>query len=999
MRVTNDSWKPTVSVLLPAVVLCWCASASLAATIVINNKDAPGVGFNDPTPWTPTGGNPATTIGQARLNCFTFAANIWGSYLVSSVPIQVDANFIPLTCFPTYGVLGQAGPNTVHRDFGHAGAYPAPAAGTYYPKALADAISGADLAPGVSDISAKFNSNIGTPGCLSGLNWYYGLDAKPPANAEDLVTVLLHEFAHGLGFLTFVNVSTGAQLNGLPDTFERFLDLNGGAPPLWPNMTDAQRAAAALGDPNLIWVGANVTARSGTLTAGLTAGSVRMYGPPALQQGSSVSHYHTSLTPDELMEPVYTGPDRNLCLTLALLQDIGWLTTIPANGLYMRDTPLDAGIEPNPSPGAIYESSDIYTRNQADGLLAANIGVHQNPIYSATQPNYVYVRVHNRGCSAASGQLKVYWTKGGTALPWPSAWVANIQSQGGCAATLFGDQIPATPVTVNLNPGADTIMQIPWMVPNPNDYACYGLDKGHFCLLARIETASTPPYGMTFPEGSDIGANTVNNNKIVWKNLTVVPSIPCGQADIEQGMIQNILSNQTAVLELRFQVNNKLTADTNAPFYQFGTIDVDLGPNLFSKWQAGGSMGTNVAISGTDTLRLLATNSFITNILMDPGEFEVLNYIIATTNQPTMQTPALFDLNVNELLQTNLVGTNATQLNVGGQIFNVNFNGIGIIPFGSTWRYWDLGFAPTGGWQNLGYDDSAWSSGPAQLGFGDTNDVTTINGGPATNHFTTAYFRNAFTMDADATADVSYLNFRLRADDGAVVYLNGAEVFRNRMPTGNVGYGTLAQASLGEDGSPIIKFTVPVGSTALTNGANVVAAEVHLENPRTNDLFFDLELTANLPPEGPEATVTNPGPTGATNYPPLEIDVAAFDTDGTVAKVEFYANLTKLGERTAAPFSLIVSNLAPGTYCISATVTDNLGNRNLSLPVALVVPAQTLAIARSNGVVTVSWPGGGILQRATNSLAAPAWFDVTNNPASPFTTPATQGQSYFRVRR
>jgi hypothetical protein len=45
---------------------------------------------------------------------------------------------------------------------------------------------------------------------------------------------------------------------------------------------------------------------------------------------SSVSHYSTALSPDELMEPFYTGPNRNLTLTADLLQDVGWRLAVAA---------------------------------------------------------------------------------------------------------------------------------------------------------------------------------------------------------------------------------------------------------------------------------------------------------------------------------------------------------------------------------------------------------------------------------------------------------------------------------------------------------------------------------------------------------------------------------------------------------------------------------------------------------------------------------------------
>jgi len=60
---------------LLALVLCAANPANAGAIVVINNTDPPGVGFNDPTPAAPVGGNTGTTIGQQRLGAFPFAAN------------------------------------------------------------------------------------------------------------------------------------------------------------------------------------------------------------------------------------------------------------------------------------------------------------------------------------------------------------------------------------------------------------------------------------------------------------------------------------------------------------------------------------------------------------------------------------------------------------------------------------------------------------------------------------------------------------------------------------------------------------------------------------------------------------------------------------------------------------------------------------------------------------------------------------------------------------
>ena len=288
-----------------------------AATLVVDNGDGPNVGFNDPTPVAPVGGNTGTTLGAQRLIAFQRAADIWGGRISSPVTIRILANFSPLTCSATSAVLGSAGPVSVFRDFSGA-----PVASTWFPVALANALSGSDLDPANDDISATFNSSIGTT-CPFPRIWYYGLDGNAGSNI-DLVSVVLHELGHGLGFLTFVDLATGAKLLGFDDTYMRNLENHGASPPDYPSMSNAQRVTASTSTGNLHWVGANVRAASSILTAGRVGDHVQMFAPNPQQPGSSVSHWDTALTPDQLLEPIYTVPIHNPVLEPPLFQDIGW---------------------------------------------------------------------------------------------------------------------------------------------------------------------------------------------------------------------------------------------------------------------------------------------------------------------------------------------------------------------------------------------------------------------------------------------------------------------------------------------------------------------------------------------------------------------------------------------------------------------------------------------------------------------------------------------------
>lgn len=261
------------TLLIPALLLVATFSpAKGAASIIIQNGDSAGVGFNDPTPVAPIGGNGGTTLGQQRLNAFQFAANVWGATLNSSPTIVVRATWEPLTCTSTTAALGAAGTIEVWRDF-PGSLFP----NTWYGSALANALSGGDLNSGSAEIRARFNINLGNTGCLDGVHWYYGLDNNHGADV-DLVAVLLHEFSHGLGFQTFTNSSTGSLMNGAPTIYDRFLFDNSTAK-TWIQMTDAERQASAINTRNLAWNGPQVT---GDVDSVLGTPAVRVNSPASI---------------------------------------------------------------------------------------------------------------------------------------------------------------------------------------------------------------------------------------------------------------------------------------------------------------------------------------------------------------------------------------------------------------------------------------------------------------------------------------------------------------------------------------------------------------------------------------------------------------------------------------------------------------------------------------------------------------------------------------------
>ena len=309
--------RSAIAILVGALALSLAGPGPAVAAIVIQAMDSPGEGFDDPTPAAPVGGNPGITVGQQRRVVFDEVAALWSATLRSPVDVLVSARFDPLPCTGTAAVLGSTGPTTAVRDFEGA-----PLPGTWYVIAAANALAGKDLLPDGPDMSARFSSSLGTAGCE--LHWYLGLDGAAPPGSIDLLSVALHEFAHGLGFVSLVDVQTGAKLLGADDSFsDRLLDQTTGR--TFPEMSDSERAAACVKPEALHWIGPDVTAESADLSSGVgPGGRVHMYSPAALRVGSSVSHFSTSLAPNDLMEPFYTGPTRDLVRTHALLRDVGW---------------------------------------------------------------------------------------------------------------------------------------------------------------------------------------------------------------------------------------------------------------------------------------------------------------------------------------------------------------------------------------------------------------------------------------------------------------------------------------------------------------------------------------------------------------------------------------------------------------------------------------------------------------------------------------------------
>ncbi len=171
----------------------------------------------------------------------------------------------------------------------------------------------------------------------------------------------------------------------------------------------------------------------------------------------------------------------------------------------------------------------------------------------------------------------------------------------------------------------------------------------------------------------------------------------------------------------------------------------------------------------------------------------------------------------------------------------------------SVWKYLDTGVDAGTLWRNLAYSDSGWLSGCAQLGYNDGDECTVVGYGTNANaKYITTYFRQTFVV-ADP-GQLASLSLWLLRDDGGVVYLNGAEVYRSpSMPGGTINYLTLADAQGSTAPPDNTVDTATLSPTVLVAGTNIAAVEIHQHRPNSSDLSFDFGLTAqSKPPAVPQ---------------------------------------------------------------------------------------------------------------------------------------------------
>ncbi len=265
-----------------------------------------------------------------------------------------------------------------------------------------------------------------------------------------------------------------------------------------------------------------------------------------------------------------------------------------------------------------------------------------------------------------------------------------------------------------------------------------------------------------------------------------------------------------------------------------------------------------------------------------------------------------------------------------------------LVPVGATWRYLDDGSDQGSSWRETAFDDTSWSSGAAELGFGEGDESTVI----AENHIT-YYFRHHFTVDAPE--NISSLTLSLKRDDGAIVYLNGTEVARDNLAEGDVAYDTTA-SNASDDGQNFHDFEV--ASSHLVAGNNVLAVEVHQVSVGSSDLSFDLKLV-KVPAElGTPTTVTISSALEGALYIKITSDDESEgeETVGLTLSEPTTGN-SVIGSQGSSELS-IVEDAVPPSLSISISQDENSGQFVSSAGGNVTA---TVEIHDPNGSHTADW--------------------------------------------
>ncbi len=341
---------------------------------------------------------------------------------------------------------------------------------------------------------------------------------------------------------------------------------------------------------------------------------------------------------------------------------------------------------------------------------------------------------------------------------------------------------------------------------------------------------------VVYVNGTEVGRTNLPTGTLTQNSYaTAAPrSGPAAAARVEYSVPSSLLVAGTNVVAVSIHANYRTTPDLS--FDLRFTAKVGQPPVAPAAPVVTGSASdsTTAQLSWTQPAGSAVTEYRVSRDGNQVGVVAAPGLTFTETGLTPETSYAYSVVAVNSFGQLSAPGTANVTTPAGPVDPNVAF-----IANGSTWKWQYTSTALPSGWNATAFDDSAWASGSAVLGF-NAGQQTDISVGVPTPRPLSAQFRSSFTVADPGTILTARLS--VIADDGVVVYLNGTEIARANMPTGTLTQNSYATAAPSSTTAAANRIVVDVPVNLLVAGTNTIAASTHLNYRSSANASFDLSL-------------------------------------------------------------------------------------------------------------------------------------------------------------
>lgn len=503
--------------------------------------------------------------------------------------------------------------------------------------------------------------------------------------------------------------------------------------------------------------------------------------PIGLAVSSKVNATVATAVIDRLSGTFLMGGERNVTLTpIAGRSGIATVTLTASDGAYSSSSSFNAVIGVNTPP----QVTELVDMNAVDGEILSPTTFTVGDLHTAAG-SLVVSATSSNGVLLPANRITVSGTGASRSIAvWP------VPSETGGAT-----------ITVSVSDGQEVTTRTFSLTIAPGDPASFIRAGAHWKYL---DTGANP-----------VGWQTAAFSDAAW---------PFGPAQLGFGESdENTLVNATSS-----RITTYFRKSFNVPSrFDYRQLRLRLirddGVVIYLN-------GTEIARSNMPATAILPTSQAVQAV----GGASENVWIPLTVNEP----PLVDGTNVLavELHQS---GSASSDLSFDLEVIGGNPEPVIPVPAGSIWQFSDDGTEPAANWKDLAFNvPTTWKAGPAQLGYGDNDEATIIEGGPSTSRFLASYFRRTFSVSDPSAIAQAFI--RYVRDDGIIIYLNGQEILRDNMPTGAVTVTTRAAASVGNADESLWRIA-QFDPALLMPGNNMLAAEVHQATPTSTDVSFDLE--------------------------------------------------------------------------------------------------------------------------------------------------------------